>query len=101
MEHFAGYGMLDLSASYNVPVFRSLRPWLKMDLFNALDNQKLVSWNTSITADASGPKDENGLPVNYVKSAAFGTATGPGSYPRPRPGLDGGRTLLVAAGVRF
>jgi len=82
-------------------VWQSLRPWVKLEVLNAFNNQKLVSWNTSITADASGPKDENGLPVNYVKSATFGTATGPGSYPRPRPGLDGGRTLLVAAGVRF
>jgi hypothetical protein len=49
----------------------------------------------------AGPKDENGLPINYIKSAAFGTASAPSSYPRPRPGLDGGRTFLVATGVRF
>jgi hypothetical protein len=84
-----------------VPVWQSLRPWVKVEVLNALNNQTLVSWNTSITADASGPKDENGLPVNYVKSAAFGSATAPASYPRPRPGLDGGRTMVVAAGVRF
>ena len=100
-QSFEGFHLVDLAATYSVPVWQSLRPWVKLEVLNAFNNQKLVSWNTSITADASGPKDENGLPVNYVKSATFGTATGPGSYPRPRPGLDGGRTLLVAAGVRF
>jgi hypothetical protein len=100
-QSFEGYHLVDLAATYSVPVWESLRPWVKIEVLNALDNQTLVSWNTSITADASGPKDENGLPLNYIKSAAFGTATGPSSYPRPRPGLDGGRSFLVAAGVRF
>ena len=77
------------------------RTYLNFHVDPALNNQKLVSWNTSITADTSGPKDENGLPITYIKSAAFGTASGPASYPRPRPGGDGGRTFLVAAGVRF
>ena len=60
-----------------VPVWQSLRPWVKVEVLNAFNNQKLVSWNTSVTADTAGPKDENGLPINYIKSAAFGTASGP------------------------
>jgi hypothetical protein len=100
-QSFEGYHLVDLAATYSVPVWQSLRPWIKVEALNALNNQKLVSWNTSITADTAGPKDENGLPINYIKSAAFGTASGPASYPRPRPGGDGGRTFLVAAGVRF
>jgi outer membrane receptor protein involved in Fe transport len=100
-QTFEGYHLVDLAATYSVPLWESLRPWVKVEVLNALNNQTLVSWNTSVTADTSGPKDENGLPLNYIKSAAFGTATGPSSYPRPRPGLDGGRTFFVAAGVRF
>jgi hypothetical protein len=100
-QNFEEYHIVDLAATYSVPLWQSLRPWVKLEVLNALNNDKLVSWNTSITADMSGPKDENGLPMNYVKSAAFGTAAGPTSYVRPRPGLDGGRTLLVAAGLRF
>jgi hypothetical protein len=100
-ESFEGYHLLDLAATYSVPVWQSLRPWVKVEVLNALNNQKLISWNTTITADTAGPKDENGLPTTYIKSAAFGTASGPSSYPRPRPGMDGGRTVLVAAGVRF
>jgi outer membrane receptor protein involved in Fe transport len=100
-QSFEGYHLVDLAATYSVPVWRSLRPWVKMEVLNALNNQKLISWNTSITADNAGPKDENGLPLDYIKSAAFGSASGNSSYPRPRPGLDGGRTLMMAAGVRF
>jgi len=100
-QSFEGYHLVDLAATYSVPVWESLRPWVKLEVLNAFNSQTLVSWNTSITADAAGPKDENGLPLNYIKSAAFGTATGPSSYPRPRPGMDGGRTFLMAAGIRF
>jgi len=100
-QSFEGVHLVDLAATYSVPVWESLRPWVKLEVLNAFNNQKLVSWNTAITADASGPKDENGLPINYIKSVTFGTATGPASYPRPRPGMDGGRTFLVAAGLRF
>ncbi|HEU4936195.1 MAG TPA: TonB-dependent receptor [Vicinamibacterales bacterium] len=100
-QSFEGFHLVDLAATYSVPVWQSLRPWVKLEILNTLNNQTLVSWNTSVTADTSGPKDENGLPITYTKSAAFGTATGPASYPRPRPGMDGGRTFLVAGGVRF
>ena len=95
------YHLVDLAATYSVPVWQSLRPWIKVEALNVLNNQKLIVWNTAITADHAGPKDENGLPVNYVKAASFGTASAPSSYPRPRAGLDGGRTMMLAAGVRF
>ncbi|MEP6915901.1 MAG: TonB-dependent receptor [Acidobacteriota bacterium] len=100
-QSFESYHLVDAAATYSIPAFQSVRPWLKVEVLNALNNRKLVSWNTSITADLAGPKDEDGLPLNYLKSAAFGTASAPSSYARPRPGLDGGRTFLVAAGVRF
>ena len=100
-ESFASFHLVDLAATYGVPVWESLRPWIKVEVLNALNNQKLIAWNTAITADNAGSKDEDGLPINYIKSAAFGKASAPSSYPRPRPGLDGGRTFLLAAGVRF
>jgi hypothetical protein len=100
-ENFEGFHLVDLAATYSVPVWQSLAPWIKVEVLNALNNQKLISWNTTITADMAGPKDADGLPVNYIKSAAFGTAVNTTSFARPRPGLDGGRTFMLAAGVRF
>jgi hypothetical protein len=54
-----------------------------------------------VTANANGPKDADGLPLEYVKGANFGKATTTTNYVRPRPGMDGGRTFLMAFGVRF
>lgn len=100
-QSFEGFGLLDLAATYSVPVFQSVRPWVKVEVLNMLDNDKLIAWNTTVTADSAGPKDADGLPLNSITPAAFGTASGTTSYPRPRPGLDGGRTFLLSAGVRF
>jgi hypothetical protein len=100
-ESFEGFHLVDFAATYTVPVWQSLRPWVKAEVLNAFNNQKLITWNTTVTADNAGPKDEDGLPLNYIKAATFGTASAPSSFPRPRPGLDGGRTLMFAAGIRF
>ncbi|HXI31624.1 MAG TPA: carboxypeptidase regulatory-like domain-containing protein, partial [Vicinamibacterales bacterium] len=42
-EEFAGYGIVNTSVNYNVPVFKSLRPWLKLDVFNLFNNLKLIA----------------------------------------------------------
>ena len=98
---FAGYALVDLATTWSVPVWRSLSPWLKVEVLNALNNQKAISWDTTVTANAAGPRDANGLPLEYVKGPNFGTQTRTTDYPRPRPGIDGGRTYLMAFGVRF
>jgi len=98
---FAGYGLVDLATTYSIPVWRSLSPWLKLEVLNALNNQKLISWDTTITANANGAKDAYGLPLEFIKGANFGNATKTTDYPRPRPGLDGGRTFLMSFGARF
>jgi len=33
-ETFKGYGLLDLSVNYSIPVMGHARPWLKLDVFN-------------------------------------------------------------------
>ena len=100
-ESFAGYGVFDTSFNYNVPVFSRLRPWVKVDVFNLLNNQKLISWNTAIKQDAATPRDGLGLREGYTKGPLFGQATGNGNYPAPFAGQTGGRTLRVSLGVRF
>jgi hypothetical protein len=110
-ETFKGYGLLDTSINYEIPVFRSVRPWLKFDVYNLLNNQKLVAWNTTVTQDPNSPRDELGLATNFVRGSAFGTATGNAvtnlnltaipAFPQWAGGFNGGRTLRFAAGIRF
>ena len=45
--------------NYNIPVFRTLRPWIKFDVYNLFDNQKLIAWNTTVSQD---PDDAEGQP---------------------------------------
>jgi outer membrane receptor protein involved in Fe transport len=100
-ETFKGYAVIDLSVMYQIPVFKTARPWIKLELYNAFNNQKLISWNTTITPDASSPKDQLGLATGFTQGSRFGQAQGPTSFPVPFAGVTGGRTFLMAAGVRF
>ena len=54
-EMFAGYGLLDTSIHYNVPLFGHLRPWIKFDVYNMFNNQKLVAWSTTVSQNAATP----------------------------------------------
>lgn len=98
---FAGFGLVDLASTWSVPVWRSVSPWIKVEVLNALNNQKLIAWDTTVTADNAGAKDANGLPLSFITGANFGKATATTQYPRPRPGMDGGRTFIVAFGMKF
>ena len=100
-ETFKGYGLLDINLSYNIPVVRSVRPWVKFDIYNALNNQKQIAWNTTIRPDLTSPLDNLGLRTGFVKAATFGTATAQTQFPVPFGGETGGRTFRVAVGVRF
>jgi len=116
-EQFKGFGAADLSAQYNVPVFKSLRPWVKFDLFNAFNNQKLIAWSTTITGVRTAALDQFGIPTTFTQAANFGTATGntvtngnrtsipaypltPGAKGGAEAG-SGGRTFRMALGLRF
>jgi hypothetical protein len=100
-ENFEGYGLVDLAATYEVPVWRTVRPWIKFELYNLFDNNKLINWVTTVTPDPNSPLDSAGLPTGYIKPANFGTPVNNASYPRPIPGIDGGRTFQMAMGLRF
>jgi outer membrane receptor protein involved in Fe transport len=100
-QEFAGYGLVDLGVTYRVPVWQSIKPWVEFEVLNVLNNDKVIAWDTSITADPNSPLDAYGLPTGYLKGARFGQATSTAHYPRPRAGMTGGRTFLAAAGIRF
>jgi hypothetical protein len=100
-ETFKGYGLFDTSLNYTVPVLRTLRPWVKLDVYNVFNNQKQIGWNTSVRPDPNSPQDALGLPTGYLPGPLFGKATSPSHFPVPFNGSTGGRTFRVALGFRF
>ncbi|MCU1386265.1 MAG: hypothetical protein JWL71_4962 [Acidobacteria bacterium] len=98
---FAGYGAVDLAATYSIPVWKTAKPWLKVEFYNLLNNDKLIKWDTTVTADPNSPKDANGLPTGYIQGTNFGKATQDNQYIQPIPGTNGGRLFRMALGVRF
>jgi hypothetical protein len=100
-QFFAGYALFDTSINYEIPVFKSARPWLKFDVYNLFNNEKLTSHNTTVNPDKNSPLDSMGIPTGYIKGSKFGQATGTGNYPAPFQGQRGGRTFRVSFGLRF
>ena len=113
-ETFPGYGLLDTSVHYNVPVFGDLRPWIKFDVYNLMNNQKLIGFSTTVSQNAATSADNLGLRTGYTPAATFGKATGntvtnlnqtaiPTYAPTGFGGTNGngGRTFRVAMGLRF
>ena len=89
-------------------------PWIKFDVYNLLNNQKLIAWSTTVSQDAATPADNLGLRTGYTPAASFGKATGNTvtnlnqtaipTYPVTGFGGtngNGGRTFRVAMGLRF
>jgi hypothetical protein len=98
---FPGFGALDFAATYAIPVWKSAKPWFKVEIFNVLNNDKLIAWDTTVTADPNSPKDANGLPTGYIQGANFGKAVTDTQFPQPIPGTNGGRLIRMAFGFRF
>jgi hypothetical protein len=91
---FEDYGRFSMAVTYSVPVLRRARPWVKLELYNVFNNDKLVTWNTTVRADNQSPLDELGLPTGYIESPLFGQAQSNGNYLAPR-------AFQMSFGVRF
>ena len=93
-QTFRGYGTFDVAANYNIPLWRELRPWLKVEVFNLFNNSKQIEWNSTVSADPSSPRDALGLPTGYIEGPLFGQATSSTNFPVAR-------TLRMSFGIRF
>ena len=111
-QTFPGFAVFDASVNYNVPVFRKLRPYVKLDIYNLFDNEKLIAYSTTISQNKAAGVDNLGLATSYTPAATFGTGTGNtvtnlnvsniNTYPLAYNGATpGGRTFQVAVGFRF
>ena len=77
------------AVGYNIPVFKTLRPWLKFDVYNVLNNQKQIAWNTTVSQDPTSPLDSLGLRTGYRARRELRTrATANTHFPIPVPGRD-------------
>ena len=99
-ETFPGFAAVDFAATYQVPVFRSLRPWLKFDVFNIFNNQKVIGFDTTVDPDPDSPVDALGLPTGYIESETFGEPISPTDFPQSLQTV-GGRTFRMSFGFRF
>ena len=100
-ETFKGYGVLDLALTYGIPVWKAVRPWLQVQIFNALNSEKQIMWDTTVAPDVNSPRDENGLPRGYTNGTNFGKPSAATHFPPWISGENGGRTLRMAFGIRF
>ena len=100
-ETFDGYGLLDLSVHYSIPVWDSLSPWIKFELFNALNKNKQIFGNTTVTLDPNSPVDDFGIPTGFIEGSRFGQPTSVDHFPQYIANLDGLRTFRMAFGLRF
>ena len=100
-EDFKGYGLLDLSVQYQIPVWRTARPYFKFELYNVFNNDVLIGWDTTVNPVYDGPVDDLGLPTTYERGPRFGESTSKTDYPPWRAAVDGGRTFLMSLGFRF
>jgi len=81
---FEASHLFDFALNYEVPVWKTARPWFKAEVRNAFNAQPLIQSNTTVSADASSPVDALGLPTGYIKGANFGKPTSNAHTPIPR-----------------
>jgi hypothetical protein len=98
---FPSYALFDLSLNYSIPVWRTVKPYIRLEVLNALNNQKLIAWDTTVVPNWDGPLDDLGIPTTFTRGPNYGEATAETDYPTWRSGLTGARTILLAAGFRF
>jgi outer membrane receptor protein involved in Fe transport len=98
---FKGYGVVDLSATYGIPVWKTAQPWIKVEFYNLLNNTKQIAWDKTVSPDPNSVKDSNGYPTGYILGPRYGQATVDNQFPQPYPGQNGGRAFRIAFGVRF
>jgi hypothetical protein len=100
-QTFPGVTLFDTSINYELPIYRTARPWLKFDVYNLFNDLTVIKYNTTVTPDPNSPLDAMGLPTGYIKGPLFGQATSTAAYPTPYQGQRGGRTFRVSFGFRF
>jgi hypothetical protein len=98
-EEFESSHIFDFSLNYEVPVYKTARPFIKAELRNAFNVQPLIGFDTTVTPDPNSPRDELGLPTGYIKGANFGTPLN--NYTATGPHVPYPREFRFSLGFRF
>ncbi|REJ82713.1 MAG: hypothetical protein DWQ36_20050 [Acidobacteria bacterium] len=93
-QSFEDFTTIDLAVRYGLEVFGGVEPWVKVEVFNVLDEDKLIVWDTNVSADTNGPTDSLGLPLQFIEGPNFGRGTQVNHYVQ-------GRELRLSLGIRF
>jgi hypothetical protein len=97
-QDFTGAHLFDVALTYDIPVYKSVKPYVKLDVRNVLNDKTLGAgvsgFNTTIQPDEDGPVDADGIPTSFIRGTNFGEATSNNSYPFPRE-------YRIALGFRF
>jgi hypothetical protein len=91
---FSGSHLVDTAVSYQLPVWRTLGPWMRFEVINLFNSQPLIRHNITVRPDPSSPPDALGLATRYVPDARFGQGESNAHYPLPR-------TIRLGVGFRF
>jgi outer membrane receptor protein involved in Fe transport len=89
-----GSHLFDLGVTYSLPVLRTLKPYVKLDMRNVFNSKPLIGYDTTIDPDFDGPLDSLGLPTTFVRGPKFGETTSNNDFPLPRE-------YRVSLGFRF
>ena len=93
-QTFDSLNAFDFVSIYRVPVWRSVEPWIKLQVRNLLNSTPKLNWDTEVIADFAGPVDANGMPTEFIRSPTYGEALSPSDY-------YPGREFLISLGIRF
>ncbi len=85
---------VDLALNYEVPLFKSLRPYVKLDVRNVFNNQAQILGNTAVAQDPNSPVDELGLRTGFRTGATYLAPRNNADYQLPRE-------LRLSLGFRF
>jgi hypothetical protein len=103
--------LFDLALSYSIPVWRSLEPYMKVDVRNLFNDDTLIAHNTTVFQDATTPLDSDGLRTGYTMDNPSQAETLPTGLANPNRRTFGDprtaadyvipREVFVSLGLRF
>ena len=93
-QEFNSTSLFDLAATWFAPRWKSVEPWLKVEVRNLLNDSTKRTFDTTISPDFGGPTDADGIPTQYIEAPTFGQAVSPDDHVRPRE-------ILVSLGIRI